>query len=105
MGTGSPADADGSDDLPSDLDRQTTAEYKDILVHVAKRLQRRNFHDEFSQFRGRTAQACCCVGFFSAALNRMRPRTIRSSHGAKDAGTIHNRHADSIAILLAHIER
>ena len=73
------AHPDAANDVATDFNRQTAAKYEDFVIHLPQRLKRRNFPNQFCQFRGRPAKTCRCIGLFPAALDRMGPGSIGPS--------------------------
>src|SRR5206468_6343064 len=86
--TRSPTNANPSDDLTADLDRESAPEHQHLIVHLTKSLQGRHPVDQLSQLGRRTAETSRGIGLLPATIDRMRTGPIGSGHGAKHAGSI-----------------
>ena len=100
-----PADADPTDDFAGDIDRQSSGEKQNVVVHILQPLNRRCLGDELGDICGRSAHARSRIGFFLTAFDGMRPSRIGSHERSQDPGPIDDRHADAIPVLSTFIQR
>src|SRR6185295_20394662 len=75
------------------------------VVHVAKGLQGWDLVDEVSQVGRGTAKTRRGIGLLLATIDRMRPGSIGSGHGAEYASSIHNRYTHPVAVFVTGVQR
>src|SRR5678809_685374 len=105
MRTWCPPNSNPSDDLTSDLDRESSPKYQHLIVHFAEGLQGRHLIDQLSKFRRWAPETRGRIGLFPATINRMGPGPIGSAHSAKDTGSVYNRHTYPVTVFVASIQR
>jgi len=104
MRTWCPPNSNPSDDLTSDLDRESSPKYQHLIVHFAEGLQGRHLIDQLSKFRRWAPETRGRIGLFPATINRMGPGPIGSAHSAKDTGSVYNRHTYPVTVFVASIQ-